>query len=45
VQQPIARFKDSNPGRLPRFTGAGYNIIVDVYLNREFYMRKTIRTR
>jgi uncharacterized repeat protein (TIGR02543 family) len=45
TQSPISRFKDKTYSRLVRFTGAGYNIIVDVYLNREFYMRKTTRTR
>jgi hypothetical protein len=45
TQSPISRFKDKTYSRLVRFTGAGYNIIVDVYLNREFFMRKTTRTR
>jgi uncharacterized repeat protein (TIGR02543 family) len=45
TQSPISRFKDKTYSRLVRFTGAGYNIIVDVYINREFFMRKTTRTR
>jgi hypothetical protein len=45
TQSSISRFKNMTYSRLVRFTGAGYNIIVDVYLNREFYMRKTTRTR
>jgi len=45
VQDPIREFKRYSYSRLVRFTGAGYDIIVDVYINRKFYQRTTTRTR
>ena len=45
VQNPISEFKRYSYSRLVRFTGAGYDIIVDVYINRKFYERTTTRTR
>lgn len=45
VQDPISRYKRFTYSRLVRFTGAGYDIIVDVYINRQFYIRTTTRTR
>jgi hypothetical protein len=45
VQDPISEFKRYSYSRLVRSTGAGHDIIVDVYINRKFYERKTIRTR
>ena len=45
VQDPISKFNRYSYSRLGRFTGAGYDIIVDVYINRKFYERTTTRTR
>lgn len=45
VQDPIDTFKDFSYGRVVRFTGAGYEINVDLYLNREFFQRVTTVTR
>jgi hypothetical protein len=45
VQDPIDTFKDFGYSRVVRFTGAGYNILVDVYINRQFFERTTTRTR
>ena len=45
IQDPIRNFKNYSFSRLVRFTGAGYDIVVDVYLNRKFYTRTTTRTR
>ena len=45
VQDPIDTFKDFGYGRVVRFTGAGYDILVDVYLNREFFTRVETTTR
>jgi uncharacterized repeat protein (TIGR02543 family) len=44
-QNPITRFKNFSYSRLVRFTGAGYNIIVDVYINKKFFKRFTTKTR
>ena len=45
VQDPIDTFKDFGYSRVVRFTGAGYDILVDVYINRQFFERTTTRTR
>lgn len=45
VQDPISPYKRFTYSRIVRFTGAGYDIIVDVYINRQFYIRTTTRTR
>jgi len=45
VQTSVRKFKNFNYSRITRFTGAGYNIIVDVYINKKFYKRFTTRTR
>ncbi|MTA90273.1 MAG: hypothetical protein F2536_05110, partial [Actinobacteria bacterium] len=44
-QNPVRNFKTNNYSRLVRFTGAGYNIVIDVYINKKFYKRYTTRTR
>jgi hypothetical protein len=44
-QNPVTRFKKFPYSRLVRFTGAGYNINIDVYINKKFYKRFTTRTR
>ena len=44
-QVPIQNFKNFKYSRLVRFTGAGYNIIIDVFINQKFYKRFTTRTR
>ena len=44
-QNPITTFKNFKYSRLVRFTGAGYSIIIDVYVNKVFYKRFTTRTR
>lgn len=44
-QNPITTFKNFKYSRLVRFTGGGYNIIIDVYVNKVFYKRFTTRTR
>lgn len=45
VQDPISPYKRFTYSRIVRFTGAGYDIIVDVYINRQFYIRTTTQTR
>jgi uncharacterized repeat protein (TIGR02543 family) len=44
-QNPIRNFKTNSYSRLVRFTGAGYDIVIDVYINKKFYKRYTTRTR
>ena len=45
LQDPITPFKRFTYSRIVRFTGAGYDIVVDIYINRQFYIRTTTRTR
>lgn len=45
VQDSISTFKDFGYSRVVRFTGAGYDILVDVYINRQFFVRTTTRTK
>ena len=44
-QNPVTRFKKFPYSRLVRFTGSGYNINIDVYINKKFYKRFTTKTR
>ena len=44
-QNPVRNFKTNSYSRLVRFTGAGYDIVIDVYINKKFYKRYTTRTR
>ena len=45
TQNPIRRFKNFSYSRLVRLTGAGYDIRIDVYINKKFYKSYTTRTR
>jgi uncharacterized repeat protein (TIGR02543 family) len=44
-QNPVRKFKNFSYSRLVRLTGAGYDIAIDVYINKKFYKRYTTRTR
>jgi hypothetical protein len=45
VQDPITNYKSFDYSRFVRFTGAGYDIFVDLYLNGSFLRRELITTR
>jgi len=45
VQDPITKYKSFDYSRKVRFTGAGYKIFVDLYLNSNFLRRDVITTR
>jgi uncharacterized repeat protein (TIGR02543 family) len=45
VQDPLTKYKDYNYSRVLRKTGAGYRILVDLYLNGTFLRRDVITTR
>jgi uncharacterized repeat protein (TIGR02543 family) len=45
VQDPITKFESYGFSRFVRFTGAGYKIFVDLYLNSNFLRREVITTR
>lgn len=44
-QNPVRKFKNFGYSRLTRLTGAGYDIVIDVYINKKFYKRFKTRTR
>ncbi len=45
VQDPLTSYKDYSYSRVIRKTGAGYRILVDLYLNGTFLRRDVITTR
>jgi len=45
VKDPITKYKSFDYLRKVRFTGAGYDIFVDLYLNGSFLRRELITTR